>query len=315
MAKEHRGVYVPLITPMTTDYKIDRPSLKALVEHLVESGVHGVVPNGSTGEFARLSPDERREVAQITVDAANGRVPVIVGAASPSTELSLSLSRHAQDIGADGLQIAPPFYGKPTEDEIYEHYRLISRAVDIPIFAYNNPWTTGTDMSPRFLQRLSEIENVLYVKEASGDSRRVSQIIRLGNGRLKVFAGSDDTMFESFLLGAVGWICGIANFAPRCSVELYDLCVERGDFKAGRELYYRLIPIGETLESGGKFVQLIKAGVELTGLKAGPPRRPQLPATDEERAQLAKMLANLDEHSLTSTSSMGSVQAQQAFPL
>lgn len=290
---EHKGVYVPIITPMKADYEIDKASLKELIEYLIDAGVHGIIPNGSTGEFAKLSTGERKEIAEIAVEAVNGRVQVVVGTTSASTDLCVELSKHAENIGADGLQVAPSYYGRPSEDELFAHYSQIGSAVDIPIFAYNNPWTTGTDMSPAFLRRLAEIGNVRYVKEASGDSRRVSQILRLTKGRLKVFAGSDDTMFESFLLGAVGWVCGMANFVPHQCVELYNLSVEKGDFQTGRELFNQLIPIGELLESSGKFVQFIKAGVELVGHKAGPPRGPQLPISMEERLHLENLLKDL----------------------
>lgn len=293
MPREHKGVFVPIITPMTDGYQLDRQALRQHVEFLVESKVHGLVPCGSTGEFARLSEQERMKVAEWTVDAAGGRTAVLVGTASASTDMSVRLSKHAENIGAQGLQVSAPFYGKPSEDELFNHYKTISESVEIPIFVYNNPWTTGTDILPKMMKRLSELHNVRYVKEASGDIRRVSQIIRLTEGRLTVFAGSDDTMFESFLVGAKGWVSGTANFAPEQSLRLFKLCVEKRKFDEAMDLYERIIPIGELLEGSGKFVQYIKAAVELIGLRAGPPRRPQLPISDEERAQLQALMGAL----------------------
>lgn len=293
MARQFKGVMPPIITPMKSNYEIDQESLKRLVDFCIEGGVHGIIPAGSTGEFARLSVEERKKLTEMTIDAANGRVPVIVGTASPYTDLTIMLSKHAQDAGAEGLLIVAPYYGKPTNEELYEHFKAIAEAVDIPIFIYNNPWTTGVDITPPLLARLAQIDNIQYVKEASGDTKRVSQIVRLTNGKMTVFIGMDDNMFEAFLLGAKGWVCGLANFVPRECVQLYHLCVEKDDFRSARRLYWQMIPLGELAETSGKFVQYIKAGVELVGMKAGPVRRPLLPINQEERQLLEKLIGEL----------------------
>jgi len=293
-SREFKGILPPLITPMKRHYEVDEESLRKIIDFCIEGGVHGIIPTGSTGEFARLSVEERKRVVEVTIDAANGRVPVIVGTASPSTDLTIELSRHAQDAGAEGLQVVAPYYGKPTTEELFEHFKAIAEAVDIPIFVYNNPWTSGVDITPPLLARLAKIDNIRYVKECSGDTRRVSQIIRLTDGKMTVLVGSDDNMLDAFLLGDKAWVSGIAKFIPEPCVKLYELCVEKEDFKSARELYYRMIPLGELVESSGKFVQYIKAGVELVGLQAGPPRRPLLTISQEERQVLERLVGSLN---------------------
>ncbi|MEE9247286.1 MAG: 4-hydroxy-tetrahydrodipicolinate synthase [Dehalococcoidia bacterium] len=296
------GIMPPIPTPFNADYSLNTDALRSLVEFLVVEGVHAIIPLGSTGEFARQSIEERKRVLEVCLDQARGRIPVIAGTAAPGTREVIELSRHAERAGARGLQVVAPFYGKPSEDELFEHYRWVAESVGIPILIYNNPGTSGIDMSPPFLARLSEIPNITGVKEATGDPKRVRQILKLAPDGFDVYAGTDDYFFESFLFGARGWVSGSANLVPRRCVELYELAVVKEDFKAAKVAYADIADLCDMMETEA-FVQNIKAGLEILGLEAGPPRPPFLPAGPEVRDQIKALLDKLGAGPIPSVTS------------
>ncbi len=291
MPQPFHGVFPALVTPMTADEAIDLPTLANFVDYLiVEGGVHGLIPLGSTGEYYALTAQEREEVLRTTLDAAAGRVPVLAGTNAGATREVVDYSRKAERMGAAGVMLAAPYYSLPTADEMVVHFRAVSDSIGVPIMLYNYPGRTGVDMTPELIERLAELERVEYVKESSGDATRVSEIIRRCGDRVTVFCGCDTLALESFVLGAAGWVGGVVNVLPKAHVELYDLAVRQKDFLAAREPYYRLLPTLALMEGGGKYTQLVKAGCELTGHPVGPPRRPLLPPTPEEIARLEQAL-------------------------
>ena len=258
----------------------------------IEGGVHGLIPAGSTGEFARLSVEECKRVFDIVIDETNGRVPVLAGTAAPGTREVIELSRYAEDAGADGLQIVAPFYGRFTEEELYVHFEKVAESVNIPIMVYNNPLKSGNDIKPELLAKLSDIDIIRYVKESSGDVSRIHEIIRLTEGKLTVFIGKDNNMFEAFCLGAKGWVAGIACIIPKLCSELYDLSVEKMELIKAKELYYKILPLGALVESS-KSVQYTKKGCEMINLPAGPPRPPFLPLEKHEEEILKETLKKI----------------------
>jgi 4-hydroxy-tetrahydrodipicolinate synthase len=186
--------------------------------------------------------------------------------------------------------IVPPFYTKPDEREIYEHFKSIAEAVDLPIVLYNNPFTSKVDMQPSLIGRLAEIDNVEYVKESSCDATRVWKIINLTKGKLTVFCGTDNLALESFLMGAKGWVCVAANFLPRQTSRLYELACRENNIEKARELYAELLPVMNLLEDTGKFQAISKAAIEIMGMKAGPPRQPLRPLDEKEKQRLKDIL-------------------------
>lgn len=284
-----RGVFAVMLTPFQADESLDEQTLRSHIDFLIEEGVHGIIATGSTGEFASLSDEERRRVVDITIAHARGRVPVLVGSAANSTQHTIMYSQYAERAGADGLMIVAPYYCHPSERELYEHYKAVAESVHIPIMIYNNPVTSGVDMKPELLARLAEIDNLCYVKEASGDIKRVGQIKRLCGDKMSVFVGCDNVMFECWLMGAEGWVSGSANICPARCVELYELTV-KGEIERARALYYRMLPLGDMLDLEGSFVQYLKAGAELLGWPLGKPRRPLLPPLEKDLRRLKKAL-------------------------
>lgn len=278
------------VTPFTPDEELDLEALEANVDYYIKNGVHGVVVGGSTGEFASLSFQEHKKIIEAMVDAVNGRVPVIAGVGACATRRVIELTKYAKDVGADGTMIIPPFYTKPNENELYEHFKNIAEAVDLTIMLYNNPWTSKVDMQPTLIAKLAEIDNIQYVKESSGDVTRVWKIINLTRGKMTVFCGTDNLALESFLMGAKGWICVAANMFPKHTSRLYELASKENDIERARTLYSELLPLSTFLEETGKFMQISKAGLEILGMKAGPPRKPLLPLDKAEKQKLEEIV-------------------------
>ncbi len=293
MSGTFKGVFPALLTPMNAEETVDCEKLASFVDYLIERGVHGLIPLGSTGEYYALTPEERKAVATTTIAAAAGRVPVLIGTSAGSTREVVEFSRQAETLGADGVLLAAPYYSLPTPNELFEHFRIVNDAIGIPIMLYNYPGRTGVDMTPDLVERLADLDNIQYIKESTGDMTRVSEIIRRSGDKIQVFCGCDTLALESFLLGAVGWVGGVVNVLPKEHVRLFELACEENNLLGARDLYYRLLPTLSLMESGGKYTQFVKAGCELTGHSVGPPRRPLLPATREEIEQLKQTLDEL----------------------
>jgi 4-hydroxy-tetrahydrodipicolinate synthase len=291
--KKFEGTFVVAVTPFTSGEELDLEALKENIDYYIENGVHGVVVGGSTGEFAALSVEEHKKIIETVVERVNGKVPVIAGTGACATRRVIELTKYSEDVGADGAMIIPPFYSKPKENELYEHYRKIAESVNLTIMLYNNPWTSKVDMQPDFIAKLAEIENIRYIKESSGDVTRIWRIINLTKGKMTVFCGADNLALESFLMGARGWVCVAANIFPRHMSRLFELaCLEKNIEKA-RTLYSELLPLLNFLEETGKFTHLAKAGLEILGRKAGPPRRPLLPVDEKERQELKRIMEGI----------------------
>jgi len=286
------GTFTVTITPFTADGgKVEEAVLRDLVDWQIDQGIAGLIPLGSTGEFLSLSDAERHRVAAIVIQQARGRVPVLVGAGAENPLDVVRYGRDAQDLGADGLLIIPPFYSSPTDEEVYRHYRYIGEALSIPIMVYNNPAITNIDMQPALIARLAEIPNVRYVKESTLDVTRVRDIVRLAGDRLGVFGGV--LGFESFLNGAIGWTAVGANILPRDFALMYRHSVAERDIDAAQALYRRLLPLIE-LVGGPRYVAATKKVLELMGWPVGPPRLPRLASTGPELAWAQRVVAVLD---------------------
>jgi 4-hydroxy-tetrahydrodipicolinate synthase len=226
MREPFRGSYTVTVTPFTRDGSaVDVEAWKGFLDWQLEVGVPGLIVLGTTGEFLTVSDDERALLVGTAVDHVAGRVPVLVGTMNASTTRAVRQSREAEELGADGLMILPPYYYTPTEDEIFGYYRAICDAVSLPIMLYNNPVTSNVDMSAKLVARLTRaFENIRYIKEASMDVGRVYDVVEATGGVMNVFAG--ERIVESFLLGAVGYVNPYGNYIPRASHRIWDYLVE-----------------------------------------------------------------------------------------
>ncbi|MZQ99554.1 MAG: 4-hydroxy-tetrahydrodipicolinate synthase [Acidaminobacter sp.] len=287
-----KGSFVVMVTPMLENQELDIESFKNNLDWYIEEGAPGVCVCGGTGEFASLSKEERLLLAETAVTQAKGRIKCIVGTAAETTREAIFYTKHAEEIGADAVMIINPYYCRPTEDEIFEHYKAISDATNIPIMVYNNPAHSGVDLKPEMIARLSTIQNVKYVKDASGDLRRISDIKRLTNGSINIFCGGEDLIYENYLLGAVGWISVCANIIPKQAQELFTL-VQDNNLDEAKTLFLKLFPLLDLLENGPKAIQSVKVSMELIGRKVGPARLPHLPLNETETDALKKVLMNV----------------------
>uniref|UniRef100_V5X8P1 Dihydrodipicolinate synthase n=1 Tax=Mycolicibacterium neoaurum VKM Ac-1815D TaxID=700508 RepID=V5X8P1_MYCNE len=287
------GIIAYPITPFTADGSgVDAAALTALVDQLVNTGAHAIAPTGSTGESAYLTEDEFDTVIDVTVGAVAGRVPVIVGASDLTTANTVRRARYAQAAGADALMILPVSYWKLTEREIIAHYAAVAAAVDLPIMVYNNPATSGIDMSPELLVRMfNEIDNVTMVKESTGDLMRMRRIKELSGGELPFYNGSNPLVLDALTEGATGWCTAAPNLRPQPCLDLYD-AVRAGDVDRARRIYDDLAPLLRFIVAGG-LPTTVKAGLELLGSNVGDPRAPLLPLDASGRAELRAMLAGV----------------------
>ena len=280
-----------MVTPFSEDgAAVDEAALRRFVDWQIDAGVPGLIPLGSTGEFLSVTEDERTQIVEATVDQAAGRVPVVIGTADEFTDKAVRISQEAERLGADGVMVVPPYYSSPTEDELFVHYRRIAEAISILVMVYNNPNTANVDLLPAFLARLSELDNVRYVKESSGDISRIREIDYLSKGRMTVFAGYH--AYDSIMLGAKGWVSVCGNIVPRLSADVYDLTVAGRDTADGRDAYHRLLPLLDAI-SGDRYVSATKAALRLIGMPVGDPRPPRLALPEGKVDGLRRALADL----------------------
>lgn len=288
MPKFH-GIIAYPVTPFAADDTIDTKRLGELVERLVDSGVHGIAPLGSTGELAYLEEPEFDAVVDTTITTVDGRLPVVVGVSDVTTAKTIRRARYAQQAGADAVMVLPVSYWKLTEREIVQHYRSIGEAIGIPIMAYNNPATSGVDMRPELLvEMFGSIDNLTMVKESTGDLSRMQRIAELSGGKLPFYNGSNPLVLDALRTGASGWCTAAPNLRPQPCIDLYD-AVRAGDLDKAQAIYDDLKPLLQFIVAGG-LATTVKAGLDLLGFPVGDPRAPLLALDDDRRAELQSLL-------------------------
>ncbi|KUG24216.1 dihydrodipicolinate synthase [hydrocarbon metagenome] len=257
-----RGAITALVTPFKNG-QVDEGALRNLIEFQIANGVDGLVPCGTTGESPTLSHDEHDRVIEMTIDAAKKRVPVIAGTGSNSTAEALRLTKHAYEAGADGALIACPYYNKPTQEGLYQHFKLIAKNVPIPIIPYNIPGRTGINMSPELIAKLAKIENIVGIKEASGSMKQMSDVINLCRKDFAVLSGDDIFTLPLMAIGGAGVISVISNVVPAEMAGLID-AFEAGDMEKAKALHYKMSALIDML-----FVEVnpipVKAALALMG--------------------------------------------------
>ena len=280
--KNLEGVFVVTVTPFTASGAVDHAGLKKNIDWLIGEGVNGVIPLGSTGEFASLEEEDKVKVVDTVVRAADGRVPVVVGAAAETTEKALANARQAERAGAAGVLLLSPWYYSPDQEEIYHHFRRVAEGIGIPLMIYNNPASSKVDVTAATVARLAKLPNVRCIKESTGDIKRITEIRLATEDGITVFCGWEDMAYESFVMGARGWVCVIGNVLPRAAVQLYDLVAVKKDMAAGWQLYRRMLPLLRMLEYAGKTQKILKHAMDRMGLAGGASRSPKLPLGKED---------------------------------
>jgi 4-hydroxy-tetrahydrodipicolinate synthase len=286
------GVFPAIITPFKEDQNLDLEGLRRNIEFLEGSGISGIVPCGTTGESATLSFDEHKKVIEEALNCSN--VPVIAGTGSNNTREALELTKHAADAGANAALLITPYYNKPNDAGLFEHFRLIAEKCDIPIILYNVPKRTGVDLKPDLVARLSKIKNIVGIKEASGSLTQVSQIIEKTQGSpFTLLSGDDDITLPVVALGGKGVISVVANVAPTKTVALVNAAT-KGNMEMARKLHYELAPLVRAMFLDTNPIP-VKAAYKLMGLAAGPLRLPLAPMSAEKEKILKDILNKLGE--------------------
>ncbi len=286
---DFHGVFPYLVSPIDSCGEIKADVLGRLCEDLIQAGVHGLTPLGSTGEFAYLSWTQRRRIVEKVIDSAGGRVPVIAGVASTTIADAVFQSREFERMGCSGILAILESYFPISDEGVFSYFSEIAKAVSVPLVLYTNPNFQRSDLSLPVIDRLSRIPNIGYIKDASANTGRLMSIINRMGDRMKVFSASAHIPVCVMLIGGAGWMAGPACVAPRQSVELYELCRQRS-WDAAMDLQRRLWALNQAFAKYN-LAACIKGGLELQGYSVGSPLPPQAPLSPEGIEEVRSALA------------------------
>lgn len=282
-----KGSMVAIVTPFKNG-KVDEQALGALIEFHIKSGTDVIVPCGTTGESATLSHEEHHRVVELTVKTVNKRVPVVAGAGSNSTDETLELTKYAKKAGADGVLLITPYYNKPTQEGLYQHFKKVAESTDIPIVLYNVPGRTSVNMLPSTVARLRTIKNIVGIKEATGDMKQVSELIRLCGKDFDVISGDDFTTLPLLCLGGVGAISVTANVVPADAAGMFDAFFA-GKMAEALKLHYKMEPLHSAM-----FIETnpipVKTALAFMGKIGEEFRLPLCPMADANKEKLKKTM-------------------------
>jgi 4-hydroxy-tetrahydrodipicolinate synthase len=291
MTRDFHGVFPYLVSPIDDHGRVVEPVLTRLVNDLVAAGVHGLTPLGSTGEFAYLNRDQRRRIVDVVVQATNGRVPVVAGVAATTIADAVEQVRSYEALGVDGILAILEAYFPIAEDGVVAYFSAIANATALPVVLYTNPQFQRSDLTLPAIERLSRIDNIRYLKDASSDTGRLLGIMNAVGDRIRVFSASAHIPACVMLIGGVGWMAGPACVVPRQSVRLYDLC-RAGQWQEAMALQRRLWRMNGAFAKYN-LAACIKGGLELQGYEVGAPLPPQTPLSEAARAEIKRVLMDL----------------------
>lgn len=287
-----QGTFSVTVTPTHNDGSINVSGLKKYFNWQIQKKIGGLIILGSTGEFLSINEKNRKIMIRESKAIISKRVPFLVGTAAENTNDAIKLSVEAQEMGADGVMIIPPFYSTPTPEELYNHFRLISSEIDIPIMVYNNPATSNIDILPEHFKELAKIKNVKYCKESTMDVTRVREIIKQTEGKIKVFGGIMG--YESYLEGAVGWVSVPSNLVPYEGTKIFEEIVKNRRFIPAKKVYDKILPVIK-LVGGHYYVAATKYMLNLMGFEVG---KPLLPRLGLSRTKIKECLNIFKKHKL-----------------
>lgn len=299
-----KGVLVVMTTPFKSNFELDEEGLRKHTKFLIENGIENdtgcLIPTGSTGECPMLSVEERKRVLEIVLDEARGKVLVIAGCNHTDTRKVIELCQYAEEAGADGVMVSPPYYWRPSEMIIIKHYESIAKSIGLGILIYNNWFATQVDISVETIIKLAEIKNIIGIKENTPSLAKLYKVVASVGEKISVCNGNGEIHEPSaYIVGVKGFVSGIANFLPQLSVDLYK-AEKEGDYAKAKDIYLKLAPLLDLMygpsASAGQYISYIKAAMQMLGLPAGPPRPPLLPLTLEEKQQLKDLLDKLVPH-------------------
>lgn len=286
-----RGIIPAMVTPFDRQGKVSEDGLRKLVDYLVEGGVHGLFPVGSQGEFYALEKEEKKKIMEIVLDQVKGKASVYAGTGAITTKETITLTRMAQDIGVDAASIITPFFVSPTQNELYEHYLAVAKSTTLPLLLYNNPGRTGVNISADLAVRLSKVDNIIGIKDSSGDMTLTAEYIRRTSDDFSVLAGRDTLIYGTLLYGGKGAIAATANVAPKLVVGIYQAYV-RGDIEQAKKAQAELAPLRLAF-SLGSFPVVIKDALQLIGIEVGTTRPPIKSLNKDKQEMLRNTLQQM----------------------
>ena len=292
MTKEIKGIIVPIVTPFHEDESVNEAGLRQLVNHLIDKGVHGVFPAGSSGESFALTMDEKKRIIDIAIEENNGRVFLLAGTGAVTTRDSIELTRYAEAAGADAVSVITPYFISPSYDDLLEHYVRIAGSVSIPVLAYNNPGRTGVPLSPQLVADIAnQAKNFVGIKDSSGDLTNTMSYIAQCPPSFRTFMGRDTLIYAALCYGCVGAVAATANVVPELVVGIYEAFMA-GDHALALERQRKLAPLRYAFGLG-PFPVTVKDALNLMGLPAGPCRAPIKSLTGAPREKLAAILRKM----------------------
>lgn len=287
---ELKGVIAPMLTPFKENRDLNIDALKMLADWLIGQGVHGLFPVSTVGEAAKLGVEEKKTIIKSVVDIANGRVPVIAGTGFPDEKRTIELTKYAQDVGADAAIIVEPYYQKPPVEALYEYYESINDSMrDFPIVLYNIPSFAGYELTPELVAKCAALENVVGIKDSSGDIVKFNSMLHLAGDRIAVLQGVDALFFPSLAIGSPGGMMGGANVAAKMEVDMYN-AFGKGDFEEARKIHARLLPLWLALSEFGTFPVSFKEATTMMGIPMGPARKPTEQLVNAQKNRLREIL-------------------------
>lgn len=288
-----RGIIPPIITPFTSEGKFNEPVFRKMINYLIEEGVHGIFPLGTTGEFYAFSNEEARYILKVAVEEAKGRIPVYAGANHITTKGVIELIKIAEEVGADAVSVLTPMFISQSQEEIYEHYVKIAASTDLPIIIYNNKPKTNVTVEPSTIAKLALIDNIVGVKDSTGDFTNTEEYLRLtrDNDNFSVLLGRDTLIYAGLCYGATGAIASCANIAPRITADIYDKFMA-GDLEGALEAQYKLAPL-RIATNMGTFPAVIKEGLTMRGFEVGKCLDPISELHPEQKEKLREVLVNM----------------------
>ena len=289
-----RGIIPPIITPLTEEGKFNEPVFRQMINFLISEGVHGIFPLGTTGEFYAFTNEEARYIFKVAVDEAGGRVPVYAGANHITTRGVIELIKAAEETGCDAVSVLTPMFISQTQEEIYNYYEQIAASTKLPVIVYNNKPKTNVTVEPATIAKLALIDNIVGVKDSTGDFTNTEEYLRLtrDNDNFSVLLGRDTLIYAGLCYGAAGAIASCANIAPRIAADIYDKYVE-GDLKGALEAQYKLAPL-RIATNMGTFPAVIKEGLVMRGYEVGKCLEPIAELLPHQKEKLRGVLMNME---------------------
>ena len=291
MTIQPKGIISPIVTPLDKNENVDKKALRRVVEYLIKGGVHGLFPLGSTGEWYGLSFDQKREVIETVMEATDKRVPVYAGTGAITTKETICLTKLATDIGVDALSVITPVFITLNDQELYNHYQAIASSTDLPTILYNNPGRTGINLNVDLVVKLSKINNIIGIKDSSGDMTQGAEYIRRTDDNFAVLAGRDTLIYGFLAYGGKGAIAATANIVPQIVVKIYEE-YQKGNYEEALKAQFQLAPLRMAFGLGS-FPVVMKEGLKLLGIDVGPTLRPVQPLTEEAREKLKEVLHSM----------------------